>query len=182
MSEENVQETTEPTTEVTETETVETNKSKLEELERDDLVNIIRDLRRENAKTRTEKQATKKELEEFQAWKDSQKTELERAQEEASRLKEEKLTLLRTNAALSFGLDEDVAEFVKGDTEDEIKASAKKLAEKLGTNEEALARVAGKTPVTDVFAGNRGVPVSKSTDVKTQANEFISGLIFGQGR
>lgn len=181
MSEENVQETTDTATEVTETETVETKKT-LDQLSQDELIDYIKTLRKENASHRTEKQATKKELDEFRAWKESQKSDLERAQDEAKRLKDENLSLLRVNAALAFGLDEEIAEFVKGDTEDEIKASAQRLAEKFGTNEEALAQVAGKSQVTDVFAGNRGVPVNQKVDVKQQANDFLAGLIWGSGR
>lgn len=181
MSVENVQETIEPgSTEVTETEVVETKKT-LDQLSQEELVDYVKTLRKENASHRTEKQATKRELDEFRTWKDSQKTELEKAQERAESLEADKLTLLRTNAALSFGLDEDVAEFVKGTTEDEIKASAQKLAEKFGTNEAALAQVAGRPPVTDVFAGNRGLPVTQGPkDAKQAANEFMAGLIWGR--
>lgn len=182
MSEENVQETNKPAgTEVVETEVVETKKT-LDQLSQEELVEYVKTLRKENASHRTEKQAKAKELEEFRTWKDSQKTELQKVQERAESLEAERLSLLRTNAALAFGLDEDVAEFVKGDTEDEIKASAQKLAEKFGANQEALAQVAGKTGVTDVFAGNRGVPVNQKVDVKQAANDFMAQLIWGSGR
>lgn len=179
MSEENVPETNESTATTEETTEVVETKKTLDQLSQDELIDYIKSLRKENAGHRTEKQAKAKELEEYRAWKESQKTDLEKVQDEAKRLKEENLSLLRTNAALAFGLDEDVAEFVKGETEDEIKASAKKLAEKFGTNEEALAQVAGKSKVTDVFAGNRGTAVNENTDVKQQANDFMAQLIWG---
>lgn len=180
MSEENVQETNTAETEVN-TEVVETKKT-LEQLTPEELIDYVKTLRKENASHRTEKQATKKELEEFRAWKDSQKTELEKIQDRAAQLEKDKLDLLRVNAALAAGLSENDVEFVSGTTEDEIKASAKKLAERFGTNDEALAQVAGKSNVTDVFAGNRGAPVNQKVDVKQQANEFLAGLIWGSGR
>lgn len=174
-----VQETTEPVeTEVTETEVVETKKT-LDQFSNEELIDYVKSLRKENASHRTAKQAKDKELEEFRAWKDSQKTELEKAQERADKLAEDNLSLMRTNAALSVGLSEDDVEFVSGTTEDEIKASATKLAARFGTNDEALAQVAGKSRVTDVFAGNRGLPVNDGPkDVKQQANDFLAGLIW----
>lgn len=179
MSEENVQETTDATTEGTEPEVVETKKT-LDQLSQEELVDYVKSLRKENASHRTAKQAKDKELEEFRAWKESQKTELERATERAEKAEKDKLSLLRVNAALSVGLTEEDVEFVHGETEDEIKASAQKLAQRFG-NDEALAQVAGKQHVTDVFAGNRGLPVSDGPkDAKQAANQFISGLIWGQ--
>lgn len=182
MSEENVQETNKPAgTEGNEPEVVETKKT-LDQLTPEELIDYVKTLRKENASHRTEKQAKAKELEEFRTWKDSQKSELEKVQERADNLEKERLSLMRTNAALSVGLAEDDVEFVTGNTEDEIKASAKKLAERFGTNEEALAQVAGRPGVTDVFAGNRGVPVNQTVDVKQAANDFMAQLIWGSGR
>ena len=179
MSEENVQETNEAGTEATETAEVVEQKKRLNELTQDELVDYVKTLRKENAQHRTEKQATKKELDEFRVWKDSQKTELERAQEKASQLEKDNLSLLRTNAALAVGLTVDDVEFITGTTKDEIEASAKKLAERFGTNDDAIAQVAGKSGVTDVFAGARGTPINQKNDPKQAANEFMSQLIWG---
>ncbi len=179
MSKENVQETTEPVgTEGTEPEVVETKKT-LDQLTPEELIDYVKVLRKENASHRTEKQAKSKELEEFKAWKDSQKTELEKAQERVDTLAKDNLSLMRTNAALSVGLTEDDVEFVTGTTKDEIQASAQKLAARFGTNEEALAQVAGKSQVTDVFAGTRGLPVNEGPkDAKEAANRFLGDLMF----
>jgi poly-D-alanine transfer protein DltD len=184
MSEEIVQETTEPDeTDAPEGEEVVETKKTLNQLSQDELIDYVKSLRKENASHRTEKQATRKELEEFQTWKDSQKSDLQRAQEEAATLKDEKLSLLKLNAALAYGLDEDMVEFVKGDTADDIQSSAKKLADRFG-NAEAIAQTAGKkSGVTDVFAGSRGTPVSEGpTDPKTAANNFMAQLIWGSGQ
>lgn len=176
MSEENVQETTETTeTDAPEgAEVVETKKT-LDQLSPEELIDYVKTLRKENASHRTAKQTQAAELAEFKAWKDSQKSDLDRAKEEAATLKEEKLSLLKLNAALAFGLDEDMAEFVKGDSADEIQASAKKLAGKAGGTT--------KSGTTDVFAGTRGTAVSDGPkDTKAQANEYMAQLIWGQGR
>lgn len=174
MSEENVQETTEAVEQETTQSTAEKTTSKLEELEKDDLISIVRDLRKENAKTRTEKQATKAELEEFQKWKESQKTELEKAQERATELEKKTYSLLKESIALKAGLSPDDVDFIHGDTEDEMKASAEKLAGRLKPAEGEA-----KKTVTDVFAGARGTPVPAGPkDTKTLANQWLAGIVF----
>lgn len=174
MTEENVQATTEPNTDETTPEggSTQDKASKLDELEKDDLISIVRDLRRENAKTRTEKQATKREIEEFQKWKDSQKSELERAREETESLKQENYSLLKTSIALGAGLTLEDADFIVGDTPEEMKAAAARLAGRLKPADE-------KPKVTDVFAGSRGTPIGEGPkDSKTIANRYMAGLVF----
>lgn len=148
--------------------------SKLEELEKEDLISIVRDLRKENAKTRTEKQATKAELEEFRLWKESQKTELEKAQERAANLEKKTYSLLKESIALKAGLSPDDVDFIHGETEDEMRASAEKLAGRLKPKDGEK-----RTGVTDVFAGARGTPVPAGPqDTKTVANQWLAGLVF----
>lgn len=93
---------------------------------------IIRDLRKENAKHRTDKNATKAELDEYKAWKDSQKSELQKAQDRAAELERElnssKLTTRQIAAAKKAGLDLDLADRVRGDSDDEMLEDAKSLA------------------------------------------------------
>lgn len=97
---------------------------------------IIRDLRKENAKHRTDKQAVKSELDEYKAWKDSQKTELQKAQDRAKELEAElnstKLTTRQIAAAKKAGLDLDLADRVRGASDDEMLEDAKNLAQLFG--------------------------------------------------
>lgn len=96
------------------------------------LKDMVKKLRAENAKTRTEKNASKSELEEFKAWKESQMTEAEKLQ---ARLvaAEEKVAAAERRAIISeFNLPEDLAEFVTG-TEDEMRAKAEKLAARVAS-------------------------------------------------
>jgi len=162
-------------TETTETETVEQKKT-LEQLSPEELVGYVKTLRAENAKHRTEKNAKEAELTEFRTWKESQKSDIEKANDAAAAAKKENTDLLRKNAGLFYGLDEDLLEFVNGSTPEEIQASAAKLAGK-------TAPVQKKTSASDVFAGNRGEPVgSGPKDTKQLANDYMSQLIWGNGR
>lgn len=176
MSEENVQETTETAeTEVVETEATEENKpTALDAMTPEELKAHIKELRKENASHRTAKQAKAKELEEFQKWKDSQKSELDRTKEEAESLRKENYSLLKTSIALGAGLSLDDVEFINGETPDDMKASAEKLASRLKTD-------GGKpSTTTNVFAGTRGAPINEGPkDTKQLANETMAQLIWG---
>lgn len=173
MSGETAPEATETTTntpEGTGAEVVEQKKT-LEQLTPEELIDYVKTLRKENASHRTAKQAKDKELEEFRAWKDSQKTELERATERAETLRKENHSLLKTSIALAAGLTEADVEFVSGETPEEIKASAEKLAGRVKAGE--------KPSATNVFAGARGTPVGAGpTDTKALANQWLAGLVF----
>lgn len=121
---------------------------------------MIRDLRKENAKHRTEKQAVKDELAEYNAWKDSQKTELQKAADRATKAEKEladaRLEKRQITAAKKAGLDLDLAERVRGESDEAMLEDAKALAllfhgEK--KNSKTTARdfsggTAGKGPVT----------------------------------
>lgn len=93
-------------------------------------------VRREAAKHRVEKQSHKAALEELQRYKDAEKTETERALERAQRAEQELAGLRREkavrDAAKTAGLDSEWVDDVRGDTEEEILASAYALAERLG--------------------------------------------------
>lgn len=110
-------------------------------------------VRREAAKHRTEKQATKASLEELQRYKDAEKTELEKVTEKATAAEAELTELRREKAARAAaktaGLDSEWVDLVKGSTEDELLASAKELAERLGKTKAAPAgfNSAGGKPV-----------------------------------
>lgn len=109
-------------------------------------------LRRENAKHRVAKQQKEAELEEFRTWKESQKTELERAAERAAQAEKELKNLraekIQRDIAKEVGLDPDLADRIRGESEEEMLEDAKLLAKKYGSK-----------PSVDVYAGRRGVPV-----------------------
>lgn len=178
MSEnEKVQETTEDaekTTEVTETTEVDTNKSinaSLDEIDDPDVLKqMVKKLRGENAKTRTEKQANKAELEAFQAWKESQMTELEKAQARAASLEEDLKAKTLALVLRDFELDEDAAEFVDGSSEDEMRAKAEKLAGYAGRTKQSE-NSTGLVP--DLFKTSAGNPVKTRKD---DGGEFLSWL------
>lgn len=171
MPGENIAPEANETTPEVEAEVVETKKT-LTELTNEELIDYVKTLRKENASHRTEKQATKKELDEFRAWKDSQKTELERAQEKAAELQKENYSLLKTSIALGVGLSLDDVDFISGETPEEMKASAEKLAARVKPTDMK------KSPV-NVFAGSRGAPVSEGPkDTKALANQWLSSLVF----
>ena len=155
--------------------------SKLKSLPVDELVNHILELRQENAKHRTEKNAASKELEEFQKWKDSQKTELEKLQEENATLKKDlgltKKEKLAAAVGKKAGLDPDLYEFIKGSSEDEMLASAQKLAEKYP----ASASNADPTKVAQLLAGKRGTPLTEGTiDANELANNALRQILNSQ--
>jgi chromosome segregation ATPase len=113
----------------------------------------ISDLRKEAAKHRVEKQKVKDELQEFNAWKDSQKSELDRANDKLKELEteltRERRSRLQTEAAKKADLDLDLADRVRGDTIEEMIEDAKLMAAKYP---KSSAPGAG-------HAGERGKPV-----------------------
>lgn len=182
MSGDNVQET-QPVenAEVVETEvtegTEENKTTALDAMTPEELKDYVKTLRKENASHRTAKQAKAKELQEFQAWKDAQKTELEKVTEKAAKLEKDNLSLLKTSLALGAGLGPEDVEFISGDTPEEMKASATKLASRLKPGSTTA------TTTTNVFAGTRGTAVSEGPqDANEIANQYMSQLIWGTGR
>src|SRR5262245_28523943 len=118
-------------TTVDETQDVEGNESDdsadvLETLGEDDLRKEIKKLRRESAKHRTKNAAKDAELEEFRVWKDSQLTELEKAQKRAGELQSElskfQLKDNQEKAAKKAGLDPELSDRVRGDSFEDMVA------------------------------------------------------------
>lgn len=124
-------------------------------------------VRREAAKHRTEKQANKAALEELQRYKDAEKTELERVAERAAKAEAEAAELRREKlaraAAKTAGLDSDLVDLVQGNTEEELLASAKQLAERLGAKAEKAAP----------FNSAGGKPVSAPADSSSAFRNFL---------
>lgn len=135
---------------------------------------IIRELRKENAKHRTDKQAVKSELDEYKAWKDSQKTELQKAQERAAELEKElntsKVASRQIAAAKKAGLDLDLADRIRGESDDEMLEDAKSLAQLFGAEKDG-----GKGSARGVAgtSGKGAVGTGKTSNSGSWFDEFM---------
>lgn len=128
-----------------------------------DLLAELAKVRAEAAARRVENRELKAAQEELQKYKDAEKTELERVTERAaqaeSRLQSLTVEKLAREAAVAAGLAPELAEFLKGTTEEELAASAEALANKT------------KSTAPDLGPGTRGAPVRAE---KTAADAFRS--------
>lgn len=92
-------------------------------------------------------------------------SDLERAQREAAEAKDALATLtrqaLRDRVALSKGVPADLAEFLSGDTEDELSAKADVLLARLTK--------APTSPIPDPSQGTHGAPLALNSDGLEQA-------------
>lgn len=124
-------------------------------------------VRREAAAKRVENNQLKAAQEELQKYKDAEKTELERLTERATKAEERAQQLLRDKtaraAAKAAGLDPDLADFLKGSTEEELKASAEALA----------AKTKGNTS-SDFIPGTRGGPVKAQPSASEQFRNIFT--------
>jgi hypothetical protein len=173
MSEENaeVQETEETDESTVETESHEA------ELSVEDYKRMVGELRKENAKHRTKNVAKEEELKEFRAWKDSQLTELERAQKRVAELEEkvkaEEDNKTRLKAAEKAGLDPKLADRLRGESYDDMLADAKAMALLFGAEKDG-----GGTTASDFFGGVTGkkaVTVKKESDQVGWFEELYNG-------
>lgn len=133
--------------------------------------------RKEAADRRVKNRDAEAKLVEYDAWKASQMTELEKAQAETKREKEERKADLVELALTKFGLDVDDAEYVSGETKEAILASAEKLAKRLGkTAEDGTPVVTTNSP--NLFPGLRGKPVGSGS--AADANTRLRNELWGQ--
>lgn len=138
-------ETQEVTPEVTEEDGNLSDERSVEELKAE-----LKKVRREAASRRVANNQKEAELAEFRKWKESQKTELQKAQERAAEL--EKLVAdyekrdMQLAAAKAAKLDLDLADRIRGNTPEEMLEDAKRLAEKTGK----------RSSIIDPFAGRGG--------------------------
>jgi|SRR5690606_8356152 len=138
-------ETQEVTPEATEADDNLSDERSVEELKAE-----LKKVRREAASRRVANNQKEAELAEFRKWKESQKTELQKAQERAAEL--EKLVAdyekrdMQLAAAKAAKLDLDLADRIRGNTPEEMLEDAKKLAEKAGK----------RSSIIDPFAGRGG--------------------------
>lgn len=147
------------------------------ELSKEDLLAEVQKLRREAGGRRVQNKALKAEqdakLAEYEEWKKSQMTETERLKVEKAALEQTAKELLsekrRTAAAIKLGLDLEDIDLIKGDTEEEVMASAKRLAARLGVKKESSSE--------GLFPGKRGKPVGSGakSDPATAFNAFMRG-------
>lgn len=157
--------------------------SKLEDLDKSELVEIIKKTRQEAASRRIENKQLDSELDEFRKWKESQMTELEKAQAEANRYRSELEQTWVNYFAEKYNVPENRVKFLKG-TKEEIEELAKDLGEANSSNSAANnttpggsnsnAGQAGSNPIT--FPGTRGAPVGSST---SNPDELLRNQLFG---
>ena len=125
----------------------------------EDALKVIGKLRTEAGNKRLKNKELEAKAAEYDKYLDSQKSELERLTDEATKTKEEnrqlKLDKLRADVALKAELDPELAVFLVGETVDELNAQAKVLNERLGK---------GKKITPDFFAGQRGGKVTPPED------------------
>lgn len=132
----------------------------------------IKQLRKEAAsnrvKGRDKAAALEGELNEYRQWKESQKSELDRALDRASMAEQNLAALakekLQVKAAKAAGLDIDLADRIRGDSEDEMLADAKLLAEK------------AKTTAPSPLMG-KGTPVRAPRGSDEEANDFFRNIL-----
>lgn len=126
--------------------------------------------RREAAGRRVNENQLKKDMEDLQKYRDAEKTELELLKERAEKAEAAIAQSARENAARAAakaaGLDPDLAEFLRGSTDEELKASAEALAERVGSKTDDAARL---------FAGSRGEPVRPVHDGNAEAFRKLFG-------
>lgn len=140
----------------------------LEDIEDVELLRkMVKETRREAAKARTDKQA---ELKEFEAWKESQKSEAERAiekaQERAAAAEKRADALLVENLQREFNIADDLTEFITGATEDDMRARAEKLKDTgpkvtSEVNEPAPPAEEARPTGPGLLGGKRGEPLNK---------------------
>lgn len=142
---------------------------------------LVRDGRREAAQARTK---NKDELAEYEAWKEAQKTEAQRAIDKATKRAEAAETrareLVAANLVLEYNVSDDLAEFITGSSEDEMRARAEKLRDtrvKVSADEEDEdEKPAPKKKSSSLHGGRR-------TPQKTQSTEdWFGNFVKGGGR
>lgn len=126
----------------------------------------IKSLRTEAAGRRVANREKDTELDEFRTWKEAQKSELERLTERALKAEQDlaglRMDRMRTEAAAKAGLDPALADRIRGNSEAELLADAKELAERAGAK------------VPDTFVGRRGDPVRTEASTSDSFRAWIN--------
>lgn len=140
-------------------------------LDLDGALKEIRSLRAENAARRVKGKEVETELSEFRAWKESQLTELQKAQKAAEAARGEAVDSWRHLAAKEYGVPENLVARIQGSTRDEIFADAKSLAPAAPTD----GGQPGVPRGLDLFGGQRGAPVAS----KSNADDLLRRALRG---
>lgn len=132
-------------------------------LSKEELLAKLARVNREAASRRISNKEKEQKLAEYEEWKRSQMSEADRLKVERDELKAMNDTLVREKVlgrvAKKANLDEDLVDLIKGDTEEEMLRSAKKLSEKFSKREPEKAPARG----SELFPGKRGKPVGNDT-------------------
>lgn len=130
--------------------------------------------RREAAGKRVANKELESELDAFRKWKESQMTELEKAQSRLADVDKERFADYVEIAQGKFGLEDEDLEFLKGTTKAEILASAEKLAQRLGRTQSEEDQTPRGNP--NLFPGLRGKPVgSGANDPNARLRDQLLG-------
>lgn len=125
------------------------------ELSAEDLKKMLEKVRRENAKRRVSENETKAKLKEYDEWKASQLTEVERLKLEAEDAKKDaeevRTENRRDKVARKYNLADDLVEFLGTGSEEDMIERAKRLAK---TTESSAGTGTGS-----LFGDSRGTPV-----------------------
>jgi hypothetical protein len=131
----------------------------------EELEAIVAKTRQEAAGKRIRNKEMQAKLAEYEEWKLNQLSEVDRAKAEKAALAEELSQLrserLRERVAAEAGLDSELAQFIVGNSEAEMKQAAKVLATKFGTGSQP-ARTAAS------LAGKRGKGVGTGAEVSEE--------------
>lgn len=139
---------------------------------------IARQLRNENKNARLKNKDRDEKLSEYEKWKQSQMSELEKARADLEAERKSHRDTLVESVAHKYGVDDEYREFLVGDTRDELEERAKKLG-KLGKSKEEDS--GGAAP--NLLGGRRGNAVGKNDDGRNISadtegrwfGEFMSG-------
>lgn len=142
------------------------------------LKKMLKKVRGEAARNRVEKNDVAAKLKEYEDWKDSQRSELEKANKRAEEAEAKVLETLKKSIAKEFDIDEDLQEFLVGSTEDEIRAKAQKLGgRKSSSDTQDDQKGSGALPAgTTLRPGTRGTPVGKAKTAQDEGADFFAGL------
>lgn len=170
----------EVTFEVLETDDVNDERPELSDEDKD---SIIKKLRDENAKRRIENTTLAEKAQKFEEYERSQMTELEKAQDEAKRLRERLEPLLfekdLDKAVKETGLDPAFADLVKGENYEELVAHATDLAKRLGNSrssfEEDDIDDIPEARTGDFFGGNEGKEPASGSG-KSHGGNFLNDI------
>jgi hypothetical protein len=141
---------------------------KLEDLSAEDLATIIRDLRKENAAKRVKDKDLSAQIKEYEEWKESQLTELEKARQERDSAIAESRTALIDLYADKHNVPEERRKFLSGATREEIEEAAMVLGTPKSDSGEEDEKNSKENPPPpsgpNLFPGasNRGTAVASS--------------------